>query len=142
MNENNWNEYLGDEKVLKPGTLIKMNDGFIYLIGDTNENFGGCSCCQDIYQSEIAFYQQIIDLSEINNHLKTAIPIIINGKNYISQQNTINLYCICDLADIPAYPKPSVVCRVGDASKTMHNFSKVFTVEEGMIFNIQHTGNT
>lgn len=32
-------------KLRRPGVLIEMDDGSIYLIGDVNEKGGRCECC-------------------------------------------------------------------------------------------------
>lgn len=43
----NWIEYKGDDKQIVPGTLVKTEEGAIFLVGHVNELMGQCDCCKE-----------------------------------------------------------------------------------------------
>ena len=47
----------------KPGIVIRLFSGEVFLIGDINEQGGVCNCCQDVFDTTMIknYYSVILD---------------------------------------------------------------------------------
>lgn len=47
--------------LIKPGTKVRMKNGKEYLIGDINEKYGTCGCCELLSNHEIVTHYKILE---------------------------------------------------------------------------------